>query len=63
MYVVESEALNLIPPDELFHMTHLIEKLLSNNKRVGVYPIDESSWSDTGEWTEYKNTVEKLKYD
>ena len=60
MYIINHKLLKYIPKDEFYHITHLIEKVKSLDKKVGVYPISENSWSDTGEWVEYRKAVEKL---
>lgn len=60
MYIINPELLELIPENEFFHVTHLMEKVRSNGGKVGVYPIRENSWFDTGEWSEYKKTIEKF---
>jgi len=59
MYVIKPEILKHIPKDEFFHITHLIEKIKSIHQ-IGIYPISENSWVDTGEWVEYKKAVNKL---
>lgn len=53
MYILEPEVLNEIPENNFFHITHLIEKLLAKNEKVGVFPVSEKSWKDIGEWKEY----------
>ena len=60
MYVLRNTALKLIPDNERFNMPDLIEKVRNSGGDVGVYPISEKSWLDTGEWHEYKKTVEQL---
>lgn len=60
MYILEPNLLDEIPNDTFFHITHLIEKLKSENRKVGVFPISEGSWLDTGEWDEYNKTQEKI---
>ncbi|MBT3748590.1 MAG: NTP transferase domain-containing protein [Bacteroidetes bacterium] len=60
MYVLRNTALKLIPENERFNMPDLIEKVRNTGGDVGVYPISEKSWLDTGEWHEYKKTVEQL---
>ncbi len=60
MYVVNPKVLSYIPENEFFHITHLIEKIKKSHK-IGIYPISENSWIDTGEWIEYKKAVEKMK--
>jgi len=61
LYVLKSGVLDLIPEGEFFHMTHLIEKAKEAGRLVGVFPISENSWLDTGEWDEYRNAVDKVK--
>jgi dTDP-glucose pyrophosphorylase/predicted transcriptional regulator len=60
MYIINPDVLEFIPKDEFFHITHLIDKIKPTH-RIGIYPISENSWTDTGEWMEYKKAVEKLK--
>lgn len=61
MYILEPSVLSQIPSEEFFHITHLMEKIKANGGKVGVYPISENAWMDTGEWEEYKNTAEKMR--
>lgn len=63
MYILSPEILSLIPDNEIFHMTDLISVLKEKGRKVGVFPISENSWLDTGEWAEYKKTLEHLKLD
>jgi dTDP-glucose pyrophosphorylase len=60
MYIIRKSALEQIPHDEFFNMTDLISSVRASGRTVGVYPISEKSWMDTGEWHEYKKTVEQL---
>ncbi len=60
MYVLNPKVLQYIPENEFFHITDLIKKIKSTHK-IGIYPISENSWTDTGEWIEYKKAIEKLK--
>lgn len=53
MYILEPEALQFIPDNEFFHITELIEKIVENKHRVGVFPIPENSWQDIGTFDEY----------
>jgi hypothetical protein len=61
MYVVNSSALNMIPKDEFYHITQLIDDIKCDGRRVGVFPISENAWMDIGEWGKYKDTLEKFK--
>lgn len=53
MYILEPHLINEIPQNEFYHITYLIEKLVKENRRVGVFPINEGSWRDVGNWEEY----------
>ena len=53
MYILEPHLIEEIPQDEFYHITFLIEKLVREGRRVGVYPINEASWIDVGNWDEY----------
>ena len=61
MYLVNPDLLELIPENTFFHITQLIEVIMAKGGKVGVYPISEKSWLDTGEWHEYKKTIEIFK--
>lgn len=53
MYILEPHLIDEIPVDKFYHITFLIEKLMNEGRRVGVYPINEGSWTDVGNWDEY----------
>lgn len=59
LYILEPSLLNDIP-DEFFHITHLMEKLKAQGRRVGVYPISQNDWKDMGDWKEYLKLIEVL---
>ena len=52
-YILEAKLLDEIPENTFFHITTLIEKLKNEHRRVGVFPINEKSWTDIGNWSEY----------
>lgn len=58
LYILEPSILNEIP-DDFFHITHLMEKLKQEGRRVGVYPISQNDWIDMGDWDEYLKLVKK----
>lgn len=59
MYVLEPHLLNEIPSDRVYHITYLIEKLVNEGRRVGVYPVNEGSWTDIGNWDEYLKYISR----
>jgi len=60
LYVLNPDVLHLIPEGKLYHITHLIEDAQKNNKKIGVYPIDNDAWIDVGQWAEYQKAVDRL---
>lgn len=61
MYIISQKVIDLIPANTTFHVTDLIEKVKNLGGKIGVFPISQSSWFDTGEWHEYKKTVERFR--
>lgn len=61
MYILSKKILALIPENKFFHITHLMALVKSTGGKIGVYPISENAWVDTGEWSEYKKAIERLK--
>ncbi len=60
MYILNPEIQKEIPKDTFFHMTDLADKLLKENRKVGMYPISEDSFLDMGEFEEMRRMEEKL---
>lgn len=59
MYILEPHLIKEIPHDEFYHITFLIERLMHEGRRVGVYPINEGSWTDIGNWDEYLKYISR----
>lgn len=60
MYVINAEYIERIPRDTVYNMTDLIDRLLSEGCKVGIYPISEDSFLDMGEFEEMKRMEEKI---
>ncbi len=60
MYVVRRDRLDLIPEKARCDMTDFIEQIKKAGGRIGVFPIGENAWVDTGEWAEYKKALDSL---
>jgi NDP-sugar pyrophosphorylase family protein len=58
LYVLEGSTLDLIPLGRTYHITQLIDEVRSRGGRIGIYPVGEDSWLDTGEWQEYRRTLQ-----
>ncbi|MFC2171135.1 nucleotidyltransferase family protein [Acidobacteriota bacterium] len=62
MYVVQPTLLRFIPEGRPMDMDELIKVALGEGRKVGVYPVTESSWLDVGQWEEYRETVSRLEH-
>jgi dTDP-glucose pyrophosphorylase len=60
LYVLNPDLIKLIPKNKNYDMTTLIQHAKRKKKQVGVYPIDDASWIDVGQWSEYHKAIEKL---
>lgn len=60
MYIINPETIELIPEGKMFHMTHLVEKVMQKGGKVGTYPISEDSFLDMGEFSEMNRMEQKL---
>lgn len=60
MYVVRRDRLDLIPENSRCDMTDFIERIKKAGGRIGVFPIGENAWVDTGEWAEYRKAIDAL---
>ena len=61
MYVLNPDVLDLIPDNQLFHITHLIDKIKENGGQIGVYPVSEKAWIDVGQWAEYRKALKVIE--
>jgi len=61
VYILEHECLKYIPEGEVFHMTHLMEALIKDGKKVITYPVNENEYSDIGQWEEYRKVINDMK--
>jgi dTDP-glucose pyrophosphorylase len=61
MYVLSPEVLQRVPADTALDMPELMQAVRDAGERVGVYPIGEGSWLDTGEWAAYRHTLQQFE--
>ena len=60
LYVLNPNLIKLIPKNKNYDMTDLIQVVKRKKKQIGVYPIDDESWIDVGQWSEYHKAVDRL---
>ena len=51
----------MIPKNKKFDFPELISLVKKKKYKVGVFPIDDNSWFDVGQWEEYRKTINKMK--
>lgn len=61
IYLIKKRALAEIPKDTFFHATHLVEKLIAQDKKVIRYPLN-GTWIDIGTLQEYERAKELVKH-
>ena len=59
-YVLNPDVLDLIPEKQFFHITHLIDSLKAQGRKVGVFPVSEKSWMDVGQMKEYSDVMNRF---
>ena len=60
LYVLNPSLLKLIPKNKAYDMTDLIKLAKAKKKQAGAYPIEDESWIDVGQWSEYHKAVSRL---
>lgn len=61
IYLIKKRALAEIPEDTFFHATNLVEKLITQGKKVIRYPLN-GTWIDIGTPQEYAKTKDLVKH-
>lgn len=60
LYILEPSVFDDIPDGKVFHITDLIEHLIGEGRKVGVFPVSEKSWTDMGNWDEFLKHINVL---
>lgn len=60
-YVVEPEVLELLEPNMSIGFPDIVARIRKAGKKVGVYPISESSWMDMGQMDELEKMRNRLE--
>ena len=60
LYLVHKDVLKMIPKNTRMDMPDLINKLMNQNKKVGVFPLNLDEWIDVGQWEEFRAAVNKM---
>lgn len=60
LYVLEPQIVADIPQSSFYQMNDLINSCISKGEKVGVYPVSEKSWLDTGHLEELQELLKKF---
>lgn len=60
IYALNADVLNLVPSDEFFDMTDLIDKASALDRPIGIYNLQEY-WADIGNLTHYQQNQKMLQ--
>ena len=59
MYVIDPRVLEYLPKKNSFDMNDLVKALIKKKKKIGVFPIKDSDWKDTGNWFDYMKAIQQ----
>jgi len=60
-YIVNSKAINLIPKKTFYDFDKFISDAKNKKFKIGVYPIEESSWIDVGQWDGFTKLLKNFR--
>jgi dTDP-glucose pyrophosphorylase len=60
LYLLKKNIISLIPYNQKFDFTDLINECIKKKKKIGIYPIPADQWIDIGQWNEYQKALENL---
>lgn len=60
LYLMDKKVIQLIPPGKSFDAPDLLSQAMKEGLKIGVYPVNGDDWIDIGQWTEFREAVEKL---
>lgn len=60
MYIIEPDLIEMIPVNQFFHITDLIDMCIKKGLKVGTYPVSENTWLDMGQFNEMEIMMNKL---
>ena len=61
LYVLGKKVIKIIPKNMKLDMNQLISMCKSKGLKVDVYPIEDKSWVDVGQWKEYKKLSKSIE--
>jgi len=53
LYLLKKKVIKLIPKNKLLDFNQIVEFSQKKKFKIGVFPISESGWQDTGHWSDF----------
>ena len=53
LYIINKKIIKLIPKNKSMDFNELVNKSLKKKLKIGVFPISEKGWTDTGQWSDF----------
>ncbi len=61
VYIINKKVILKIKNNKKMDMNELINEIKKNKFKIGIYPINENSWVDVGQWSRYTKFLHKFK--
>jgi dTDP-glucose pyrophosphorylase len=61
LYIIGKKVIKSVPRNTKIDMNQLISLCKSKGLKVDVYPIEDESWLDVGQWKEYKKLSKSIE--
>lgn len=61
VYVINPDVIENIKEKEFIHLPEIAERLMKNNKNIGVFPINEKAWLDMGQIKEMEEMMKAFE--
>lgn len=58
MYILEPWVISHVKDKTFLHITDLIEMIKARGGKIGVFPINDKSWLDIGDWNRYYSSIQ-----
>ena len=62
VYLINENIINLLEKNNKTDMDQLIKIAKKNKKKIKIFPVSDKQWVDIGQWSEYRKTVQMLKF-
>ena len=58
--ILNKKMFKYIPKEKRMDVTELIKKIKSGKNRIKIFPVEDETWFDVGQWSNYKNTIDSF---